>query len=61
MGRLLFFLVASIFILLIILVVNSYNQRKETKKNTMTHKEKRESFDSDIEAVAKEIKKRQTI
>lgn len=59
MGRILFFLVVSIFILLIILVVNDYNQRKESRKNTMTHKEKRESFDSDIEAVAKTIEKRQ--
>jgi hypothetical protein len=54
-------LVVSIFILLLILVVNEYNQRKAAKKkNNMTHKEKRESFDSDIEAVAKEIKKRQS-
>lgn len=60
MGRLLFFLVVSILILVIILLVNDYNQRKEAKKKNMTHKEKRESFDSDIEAVAKEIKKRQS-
>ena len=60
MGRILFFLVVSIFILLLILVANDYNQRKEARKNKMTQKEKRESFDSDIEAVAKEIKKRQS-
>lgn len=60
MGRLLFFLVVAIFILVLIIGLDRYEQYKRTKKNTMTQKEKRESFDSDIEAVAKEIKKRQS-
>ena len=58
MGRLLFFLVVAIFILLLIIGLDRYELYKRSKKNNMTHKEKRESFDSDIEAVAKEIKKR---
>lgn len=59
MGRLLFFLVVAIFILALIIALDRYELHKRTKKNNMTHKEKRESFDSDIEAMAKTIEKRQ--
>ena len=58
MGRLFFFLVVAIFILFLIIGLDRYELYKRSKKNNMTQKEKRESFDSDIEAVAKEIKKR---
>ena len=59
MGRLLFFLVVAIFILVLIIGLDRYELFKRNSKNKMTQKEKRESFDSDIEAVAKTIEKRQ--
>lgn len=61
MGRLLFMIFVAVVAILVVMVINSYITNKRNKKNVMSASEKRKNFDEDIEAVAKEIKKRQTV
>lgn len=61
MGRLLFMIFIALVAILVVMVVNSYLTNKRANKNSMSKEEKRKSFDDDINAVAKEIKKRQTV
>ena len=59
MGRLLFMIFVAVVAILVVMVINSYITNK--RNNKMSSSEKRKNFDEDIEAVAKEIKKRQTV
>jgi len=59
MGRLLFMIFVAVVAILVVMVINSYITNR--RNNKMSASEKRKNFDKDIEAVAKEIKKRQTV
>ena len=59
MGRLLFMIFVAVVAILVVMVINSYITNK--RNNKMSSSEKRKNFDEDIEAVAKEIKNRQTV
>ena len=59
MGWLLFVIFVAVVVMLIALVIDSYLANQIDNK--MSTSEKRKTFDEDIEAVAKEIKKRQTV
>ena len=54
MGRLLFMIFVAVVLILVVMVVNSYLNKRGNKTNGSNRK----NFDEDIEAVAKEIKMR---
>ena len=59
MGRLLFMIFVAVVLILVVMVVNSYLNKRNGDR--MSKEEKRKNFDDDIKAVAKEIKMRQTV
>ena len=54
MGRLLFMIFVAVVLILVVMVINSYLNKRGHKSNG----DNRKNFDEDIEAVAKEIKMR---
>jgi uncharacterized membrane protein len=56
MGRLLFMIFVAVVLILVVMVINSYLNKRNGDR--MSKEEKRKSFNDDIEAVAKEIKMR---
>ena len=58
MGRILFILFVAFVMVVVLMLINNYLNKRNIKRNTMSREEKRKSFNDDIEAVAKEIKMR---
>ena len=54
MGRLLFMIFVAVVLILVVMVINSYLNKRGHKSSG----DNRKNFDEDIEAVAKEIKMR---
>ena len=58
MGRILFILFVAFIMVVVLMLINNYLNKRNIKRNAMSREEKRKSFNDDIEAVAKEIKMR---